>query len=166
MPRRNSVGQPTKINRKRIAVVCAEIEKHYVITKAANAIGVHHTTITNWYLRGQDDRQAGLKTIFSYFVQRFDAAVAEWEHRHVENISKAGDGGDWRASVTLLQARMPEKYGRRERIDFRVIDERIERELARVAGRGEAALPEPLRNAANEAIRDGSEGENDFSPSD
>lgn len=74
------------------ATILENIKQGATFKLAAAAIGIHADTLTDW-------RKASPN-----FWRAIEKAQATFALRHVGNIAKAGDKGDWRASDRLLQS--------------------------------------------------------------
>ncbi|HYW87230.1 MAG TPA: hypothetical protein VFB50_05645 [Chloroflexota bacterium] len=78
---------------------------------AARYAGIHEDTIVNWMRRS------------SAFSAAVEKAEADAITRHVANIAKAANDGQWTASAWWLERRYPNDYGRRDRIEVQVRQE-------------------------------------------
>ena len=89
---------------------------------ACDLAGLSYSTVKRWLREGRDERDAiakaereGLKpppaSIFHELHVRLRAATAEWERKHAAVIDKAGEKGDWRASLSMLERRRRKTWG-------------------------------------------------------
>ena len=93
---------PSKLTQDRVDIILQALEEGLSFAAAAKAAGVAPTTLQDW--RAQDD----------VLNHQCEQAIASWERQHVQNISKAGHHGDWRASAWLLSRRFPDRWGERK----------------------------------------------------
>lgn len=106
------MGRPSKLTpevSKQITDVIAA--GNYIETAAAYA-GIHKDTLYDWLKRGR----AAKTGIYSDFVEAVEQALAQAEVRDLAIIGKAANEV-WQAAAWRLERRMPQKYGRRARVD-------------------------------------------------
>jgi len=84
---------------------------NYVETAAA-CVGIHKDTFYDWCKKGRK----GIKP-YASFVEAVDKAMAESEARDVTLIGKAATV-NWQAAAWRLERRMPQKWGRRDRMEL------------------------------------------------
>ena len=77
---------------------------------AADFVGISRSTHYAWLERGELGEAP-----FSEYLDAIRKAEAASEVRNVAIIQKAADEGDWRASITYLERKFPDRWGKRER---------------------------------------------------
>src|SRR5207245_9667724 len=82
---------------------------------AARIAGISESTLMEYLARGRADTAAGRDTEFSQFLDASTCAQDELEAEVVTSMRIAGVT-DWRANWELIQARLPEQTGKRNRI--------------------------------------------------
>lgn len=92
---------PSKMTQERINLILEALEDGMTYLAAARYAGISVSALQDW--RGCDDA----------FGIACDKAVTKWERKHVDNISRAGEG-DWRASAWLLSRRFPDRWAERK----------------------------------------------------
>jgi transposase len=108
MPR----GRPDKLTAARQERVVAAVRAGAHREQAAQAAGVSRSTLQAWLQRGE---AADAPTRFQKFAQALREAEAEFELEGLAVISRAAEGGDWRAMAWKLERRHPERWGRQTR---------------------------------------------------
>lgn len=93
---------PSKMTQDRVDIILQALEEGLSFAAAARAAGIAPTTLQDW--RAQDE----------VLNHQCEQAIATWERAHVQNVSKAGHHGDWRASAWLLSRRFPDRWGERK----------------------------------------------------
>jgi transposase len=132
-------GRPTKLTPDiQVKIVDALKMGNYIETAAALA-GINKTSIYEWLKRGarelervENNPNARIRKEEEPFVKFSNAvqkAQAESEQRDLLIIAKAGQT-DWKASAWRLERKYPQRWGRKERLDFeaKVTQENINRE--------------------------------------
>lgn len=94
---------------------------NYMETAAAYA-GVHKDTFYEWLKNGRTAQQktgrlTALETRFAEFAADVEQALAQAEVRDVAIIGKAAQT-QWQAAAWRLERRMPDRYGRRDRVEL------------------------------------------------
>ena len=85
------------------------------------------------------------------FCQAIKKALADFEVRTVTLVQQAAPA-DWRAAMTLLERRFPDRWGRRDRVDHtHRLEEQVER-LVRDKGLDEEQAAK-LRDFAAERLK-------------
>lgn len=115
--RTNGNGVPQKLNRKLIATIADVIGKGNYIETAVALAGVNKETFYTWLKLGRKDEKANRRSIHRELVEAVELAAAEAEAGHLALIDKAAEAGIWTAAAWRLERRMPDKYGRRSRVD-------------------------------------------------
>lgn len=116
---RRKVGAPLKISRPLIDTIVQSIRRGVTYDVAAQAAGIHRSTLIAWRERGELDLEEHTDSLFAYFADELTRATAAGELGLVERISAHGLV-DWRAAAWLLERRHPERWARRDRLDVEV----------------------------------------------
>lgn len=120
------MARPTKLTPEvHRAIVTALEAGNYQDDSAAYA-GVSTAAYYNWTARGRAERErieAGEKArrteaIFMEFLDAVESARAKAAVRHVANIAKAANDGQWQASAWYLERSYPQKWGRVSRTEI------------------------------------------------
>lgn len=85
--------------------------------EAAVRAGITPTTLTRWLDMGARTSTGPCRDLLDAVV----AAETAFEYKLIQTIEKAGEAGEWRASLELLKRRFPDRWGDRQRIDMTVI---------------------------------------------
>lgn len=93
------------------------IEKGNYIEVACRACGICTATYYNWLARGEAGEEP-----FLGFLEAIQDAEAIAETRMVETINKVASSdedntGDWKAAMEYLGRKLPDRWGRKERIE-------------------------------------------------
>lgn len=124
------MARPSKLTKEiQNQIVVAVRAGNYMETAAAFA-GISKDTFYKWLKRGARERQRlddstnakprKKELPFLEFSDAVTRAISEAEVRDVQNISKAGEAGDWRASAWRLARRHPERWGNTEKVQANV----------------------------------------------
>ena len=101
-----------------LAVIAKATAKGHPVSTAAELAGLASSTGTQWYRQGQAEIEAGDEqgshVAFAACINRARAAMAE---TRLTRIDEAGAKGQWQADMTVLERRMPEDFGRFQRIE-------------------------------------------------
>ena len=93
---------------------------------AADAVGVHRTTIMRWAMTDEA------------FAAKLLQAEAEFKGVLLDSILKAAlntkNPGSWVASMTLLERRFPAEFGQRARLDVTIDQREAIRSIAEATG--------------------------------
>lgn len=116
---RRKVGAPTKINVELITDLTGHLRRGVSYEVAAQAVGIHRSTIIAWRERGEHDLEQNTDSLYAYFADEATRAIAGGEATIVDTIRKAGRH-DWRALAWLLERRHPSRWARRDRLDVDV----------------------------------------------
>ena len=106
------MARPTKCTPEVIAEYCRCIVEEQVSLQAAAALaGIDsYATIQNWRRLGE----AG-KRPYTTFLVAEKKALADWEQQRLQRMDAAGP--NWTREAWKLERRMPDKYGKRERVE-------------------------------------------------
>jgi transposase len=126
-------GRPTKLTPDTQAAICDAIRAGNYAETAAACAGVGRTTFYTWLKRGENEATGKYRD----FRDAVKSAESVAEARAVSEVRAAGCES-WQASMTWLERKFPERWGRRDRtyqtnldIDMtQLSDEQLERMLA------------------------------------
>jgi len=108
--------------------ICDLLRAGNFIDVAADAAGVHRTTVHRWLRTGRGQKKGRYKRFFD----AVEKAQAEAEARDVALIAKAAST-DWRAAAWRLERKAPRRYGARVQISVQEevdsILDRLEQDL-------------------------------------
>ena len=75
--------------------------------------GFHEASLYRWLQQGEEDIEAGNVTVYSEFCEAYKKADTRAEYRAILTVSNAALT-DWKAAMTYLERRRPERWGRRD----------------------------------------------------
>lgn len=101
--------------------ICDVVRAGNYIETAAAFAGIHKDTLYEWLKRGRGDILEERETDHAQFVHDLEQALAQGEVRDLAIIGKAAEKV-WQAAAWRLERRMPDKYGKRQRIDHSTPD--------------------------------------------
>lgn len=110
------VGAPIKLTLDVRDTIVEAVEAGLTYERAAAVAGVHRGTLVEWRNRGTEDLEAGRATVFADLADALTPASARGELELARIIREAATD-DWRAALAILQARHPERWGRRPAVD-------------------------------------------------
>ncbi len=84
--------------------------------EAAMYAGIGENTLCTWLRRGRADEAAGRESIYADFLAEFEVAEADAVIRALTVVQRAVVGGEWRAAMTLLARRHPDRWGEHGRV--------------------------------------------------
>jgi hypothetical protein len=99
-------------SRRKSAILRKMREGHYAKT-AAETSGITEQTLYNWLRKGEDPEQY---PEHAAFLEAYRKAEAEAEERAIKAIQDAFSS-DWRAAMTYLERRHPDRWARRQNVD-------------------------------------------------
>lgn len=83
----------------------------------AQSLMIAESTFYNWLQRAEKDMQEGKHTIFVEFLESLKKAQADAIVRNVMLIQESASNGNWLASAWFLERKLPEVWGKKERVD-------------------------------------------------
>jgi hypothetical protein len=110
------VGAPLKLDHGVINAVVEVIQRGVTWEVAAQAIGVHRSTLAEWRTRGELDREEGKPTVYADLADALTRATAEGEASLIRVI-RSHALLDWRAAAWLLERRHRERWASKVTID-------------------------------------------------
>ncbi len=93
--------------------ICDLVRAGNYLEVAANAAGIHPTTLHRWLRQGR----AQVRGRYRKFVNAVEKAQAEGESRDVALIARAA-ASDWKAAAWRLERRAPRRYGLRVQVSI------------------------------------------------
>jgi transposase len=111
---------PTKLNEDISDRIIMLIRYGNHVSVAAEAVGIHRSTVYSWVERGEADIDAGRDTLHAQFAASFTKAQAEAQVLVVAMVRAAAARGDARAAMWMLERRWPESWGRKAVMEIRV----------------------------------------------
>lgn len=103
-------GRPTKLTPELLDEAEALMRDFMCLTPVAHMLGIMPRTIHYWYKRGE--RENGL---FGEFFHRMKKAQSETERALLHEIRRGVD--NWQSRAWLLERALPDRWGKRERLD-------------------------------------------------
>lgn len=109
-------GQPCKLTPEIEDKILAMLQLLIPIETATAAAGISRQTFYNWRRQGKADREAGLETDFSRFLDNVEKAEALGEAVAVRNIHGAGP----QYQLALLRSRFPTRWAESQRLKVEI----------------------------------------------
>ena len=100
-------------NKEAIRVFLEGIQLGQTIKDSAEFANISPSSIYLWVEKGEADKEAGKKTIYSDFLESFYRAKQQFIRNGLYQIYQASKQ-DWRAAAYLLKMRHPDTYGDRQ----------------------------------------------------
>ena len=97
-------------NKEAIKVFLDGIQLGQTIKDSAEFANIAPSSIYLWVEKGEADKEAGKKTIYSDFLESFNRAKQQFIRNGLYQIYQASKQ-DWRAAAYLLKMRHPDTYG-------------------------------------------------------
>ena len=97
-------------NKEAIKVFLDGIQLGQTIKDSAEFANIAPSSIYLWVEKGEADKEAGKKTIYSDFLESFYRAKQQFIRNGLYQIYQASKQ-DWRAAAYLLKMRHPDTYG-------------------------------------------------------
>lgn len=88
---------------------------NYTVT-VCQFLGISERTWYNWLNEGEKDLEAGKNNLKVQFFQSVKKAESTSEIRNVQVVQNAAQEGDWKAAMTYLERKFPDRWGRREKV--------------------------------------------------
>ena len=80
--------------------------------------GFSESSLYAWLQHGEADKEAGETTVYTEFLESYKKADTRAEYRAVLTVSNAALE-DWKAAMTYLERRRPERWGRRDALNVK-----------------------------------------------
>lgn len=90
--------KPTKYNKETEEAICKAIRLGATFKDAAGKAGIGYTTLNEW------------RNSNPSFASEVDRAELDWKLARIQRIMLAGQKGDWRADLALLERRYKDEY--------------------------------------------------------
>lgn len=100
-------------NKEAVRVFLEGIQLGQTIKDSAEFANISPSSIFLWVEKGEADKEAGKKTIYSDFLEAFNRAKQQFIRNGLYQIYQASKQ-DWRAAAYLLKMRHPDTYGDRQ----------------------------------------------------
>ena len=101
-----------------LATIAKATAKGHPVTTAAELAGIGASTGTQWYRLGTEELDAGdVQGSHVAFAATINRARATMTEVRLTRIDEAGEKGNWQADMTVLERRMPQDFGRFQRIE-------------------------------------------------
>ena len=100
-------------SRRKSAILRKMREGHYYAKTAAETSGVTEQTLYNWLKKGEDPNRY---PEHATFLEAYRKAEATAEERAIKAIQDAFPN-DWRAAMTYLERRHPDRWAKRQNVD-------------------------------------------------
>jgi len=108
-------GRPSKFSIEKQDIICKAIANGSTYAEAAESAGVTYNTFLNWKQRGEKANSGRLFEFFQSLKKAEDQSEAELLSRIVD----AGrDPKHWQANAWILERRMPDRWGRKDRMEM------------------------------------------------
>lgn len=109
-PRKMGARSIISTEPERIKVFLEGIQLGQTIKDSAEFANISPSSIYLWVEKGEADKEAGKKTIYSEFLESFYRAKQQFIRNGLYQIYQASRN-DWRAAAYLLKMRHPQDYG-------------------------------------------------------
>ena len=113
----SQMGRPSKLNAELIINIQNWLRMGYFVEDAARMAGISKVTLYNWLAKGRDDRDAGIESLHSDFLNSMEKARAEAEGIFLNSIKTAASRGQWQAAAWWLE-RSVDKWSKPQRIEM------------------------------------------------
>lgn len=97
--------------------LCDTIKAGNTVVTAYQLANVSEASYYRWFNKGEESIKKGIVNDFSQFVDDIIKAKAFAKAYLTQNIRKAGDSGDWKASAWILERCYKEEYAKQETIE-------------------------------------------------
>ena len=109
--------RPSKLTEETLDKLMTYIRAGMSYTRACHKAGIDKSTFFRWKVQGESDTENGKRSDFRDFCDRLADASADLELSltgaiKLCAIGTKGRAPDWRAAMSLLQARFPDDYKR------------------------------------------------------
>ena len=80
---------------------------------AGERVGISRATLNEWIRRGEERDDRPSTSAYATFAIEIRSAEADFMASLIASVSEAALGGDWRASLALLERRFPGEFSPR-----------------------------------------------------
>lgn len=105
-------GPPQKLNDGLHKLITGAFKRGATNQIAADCAKIHVSTLYNWIVQGDNDKQAEEDTKYSALLDGIKEARSYVDMSCLDNIKRAGDDGAWQADAWMLERRRPAEFGR------------------------------------------------------
>jgi transposase-like protein len=113
------MARPSKLTPERQERIVLAIRGGNFRETAARFAGIGETTLYRWMAQGRKQRRGA----YADLVAAIEEAEAAAEIERVQRIQTAARNGNWTADAWWLERKNPQRWGRRDRVEHRVITE-------------------------------------------
>jgi len=114
----NKVGRPSKLTESRMEKLIEALRSGNYRIDSCRAAGIHYNTLLAWEKKGESQKSGE----YIEFLEALRIAEAEAVVSNVDVITKAAQGGDWRAAAWFLKHKYPNNWAR---LDKRAIEDML-----------------------------------------
>lgn len=114
MDKPKKVGAPIKLTREIIKNIHFQLRNCAYAETAARMCGIPKSTFYYWLEKAKESECAA---IYRELLDTVEKAQAEAETRATEIILKAAESGQWKAALSLLERRFPQRWGPRQTLE-------------------------------------------------
>jgi hypothetical protein len=114
----NKVGRPSKLTESRMEKLIESLRSGNYRIDSRRAAGIHYNTLLAWEKKGESQTSGE----YVEFLEALRRAEADAVVSNVDVITKAAQGGDWRAAAWFLEHKYPNNWAR---LDKRAIEDMI-----------------------------------------
>lgn len=111
-------GRKLKLNEELIKQITSLIEIGVYNKVACQSVGIDESTFYIWMRKGEQSIAENKHDIYRRFYEEVKKAESKSMVRHLTNIVKASQEGNWQASAWILERRYPELWGRKDRMNL------------------------------------------------
>ncbi len=104
-------GRPSKLTESRMEKLIEALRAGAYRIDACRVAGIHYNTLLAWEKKGENESSGE----YVEFLDALRRAEAEAVIANVEVITKAAQGGDWRAAAWFLEHKYPDSWARLEK---------------------------------------------------
>lgn len=108
-------GRKTKLTQDLIQEAEKLLRAGNYASTVCSYLGIHESTWYRWMEEGKEAK-SGIKKEFCEAIKRAETTA---EIRNVNLIQKAAEE-DWRAAMTYLERKFPDRWGRKERVEAKI----------------------------------------------
>ena len=106
------MARPTKLTPELQETICDIISKGNSITTACQSVGIAETTFRVWKEKGDKEPDS----VHGEFLQAMHKAESDAKQELLQYVKDAAPHS-WQASMTILERRWPNEFGRRDRME-------------------------------------------------
>lgn len=110
------LGRPTKLTPEIQERICAAIQQGNYAFVAARCAGISESTFYSWLDRGAREKRGA----FAEFLESIKKAESIAEAGAIEVVRNASQQS-WQAAAWWLERKYPERWARKERVDYRTL---------------------------------------------